>query len=1172
MLTLSLLGPLSLRRDGVALGLPIKKTQALLVWLALESSASRAVLCDALWPSLDESAARRNLRRELARVREAGAAGLLVADGDRLALDAAVALDLQAVERAFASGQAQAALAAYGGPLADGLHLEDAPAFNARLAVARQRWHGRWRQAHEACAGAARAGGDLGRAIGHLQILLDDEPLQEQHHQDLIALLAQAGRRENALAQFERCRELLSRELGLQPLAATLALAASLRVAGATVEPALPAAAQTGPSGATVDDVAAARPRLVLPDPLPFVGRKREVDLLERAWRAGGSLLLQGEGGVGKTRLALDFAQAHGSVALVRCRAGDRGVPYAVFVRALRAMAGEALEQVSWPTWMRAELVRLLPALGPAPRDLSSAEQRARFHEACAEAWQLLAAGNFDAVLIDDAHLADAPSHGLLGYIAQRRHDCAAPAAATREILTWRERELDDTARVALTAMAALPHACRIDLHPLSADELLDLVRHLSGAQQPQRFTAMLMQATRGHPFFVAETLRHLVDSGRVHGDAQGRWQTDHDDATQDYRELDVPASVHEGVMARVRALDGPGQRVLEAASLSGEPFDPALLGAACALSELQTAAALEQALQAQLVRELRPGQWGFAHDLVQQAIGERLGQERRRLVHRRLALGAEQSGAEPAVVARHFEAGAEPTRAVAWRIRAAERALALGALPDAHAHWQAVLDAGPTPGVQVTVHSGQFLAGQAGGDEAVCVAAVQALQRLVEGGSLGADDAAQARLVLAQDAARRGPHELALDRTAVLLAVLPNGHPLRAPALLTRCECLSGHGRLAEGEAAAQAGLAAGPTPDVRARLMDALVLVGFRRGDPKQALAWARQALDLAEASADHRNVALSHGRVGVLLYMLGQREAGEQQMQRGLAMTREHRLIENQREITFNLAKMLMDRGDTDTSLRLAQEAWSLSPGFTQPEIRMRLVDTFYTVHVGRGDLGAALDVARRIVDEAIAHGAVRPLLMAVNTTIDLHVLLDDLDGVARLLALVDALPLAELGYVRIKLCLKRAAAAAHQGDAAGARNALGEVGDPAALQAEQDLAALALAQAEIAHLEGRPEEVVQSLTPWCLRWPHLGLASRGLTLLLGAGDPATHAAEARAVLGDAGLGPLLALGLRAALMPQDPALQALQQSEVQRLLASLAGYPLLAAAFKQRWQAR
>jgi len=172
----------------------------------------------------------------------------------------------------------------------------------------------------------------------------------------------------------------------------------------------------------------------------------------------------------------------------------------------------------------------------------------------------------------------------------------------------------------------------------------------------------------------------------------------------------------------------------------------------------------------------------------------------------------------------------------------------------------------------------------------------------------------------------------------------------------------------------------------------------------------------------------------------------------------------------------------------------------------------------------------------------------------------------------LTLVDALPLAELGYVRIKLCLKRAAAAAHQGDAAGARNALGEVGDPAALQAEQDLAALALAQAEIAHLEGRPEEVVQSLTPWCLRWPHLGLASRGLTLLLGAGDPATHAAEARAVLGDAGLGPLLALGLRAALMPQDPALQALQQSEVQRLLASLAGYPLLAAAFKQRWQAR
>jgi DNA-binding SARP family transcriptional activator len=1170
MLTLSLLGPLSLRRDGVALGLPIKKTQALVVWLALEASVSRAVLCDALWPSLDEPAARRNLRRELARLREAGAAGLLVADGDRLALAASVALDLHAVDRAPTGGMPQALLAAYRGPMADGLHLDDAPAFNTRLEAARQRWHGRWRQAHEACAGAARSVGDLVGAIGHLQTLLDDEPLQEQHHQDLMALLAQAGRRGDALAQFERCRDLLARELGLQPLPATLALAASVREEGAPVEPARPAAARAQRDGATDDAAAATRPRLVLPDPLPFVGRQREVDLLERAWRAGGGLLLQGEGGVGKTRLALDFAQAHGSVALVRCRAGDRGVPYAVFMRALRAMAGEALEQVSWPTWMRSELARLLPALGPAPKDMTSAEQRARFLEACAEAWLMLAAGNFDAVLIDDAHLADTPSLGLLGYIAQRRHDGAAPAAATREILTWRERELDAAARAALVAMAALPNACRIDLQALSDDELLDLVRHLSGAQQPRRFAARLMQATQGHPFFVAETLRHLVGSGRVHGDAQGRWQTDHDGATQDYRELEVPASVHEGVMARVRALSEPGQRVLEAASQSGEPFDPALLSAACALSELQTAAALEQALEAQLVREVRPGQWGFAHDLVQQAIGERLGTERRRLVHRRLALGAEQSGAEPAVVARHFEAGAEPTRAIAWRIRAAERALALGALPDAHAHWQAALASGPAPGVRVTVHSGQFLAGQAGGDEAVCVAAVQALQGLVDGGGLGADDVAQALLVLAQDAVRRGPHDLALDRTETLLTVLPDGHPLRAPALLNRCDCLSGQGRLADGEAAARAGLAADPTPDVRARLMDALVLVGFRRGDQKQALQWARQALDLAQASADLRNVALSHGRIGVLLYVLGEREAGEQQMQRGLAMTREHRLIENQREISFNLAKMLMDRGATDTALSLVQEAWDLSPSFTQPEIRMRLMDTFYAVHEVRGDLGTALDVARRIVDEAIAHAAVRPLLMAVNLTIDLHVLLDDLPGVARLLALADALPVAELGYARIKLSLRRSAAAARRGDAAAARRALVDVGDPAALQAQQDLAGLALAQAEIAHLEGRPGEVVQSLAPWCRRWPNLRLASRGLTLLLGADDPGTHGQEARDVLGDAGLEPLLALGLRAALMPQDPALLALQQSEVRRLKASLAGHPLLAAAFERRWQ--
>ena len=105
-------------------------------------------------------------------------------------------------------------------------------------------------------------------------------------------LLAALGRREAALAQFERCKRMLKDELGLAPMAETEALAAALR--GAPVS--LPAAD-------------AVRTRL-LPELLPFVGRETEVAALEAAWGAGRTLLIEGEAGVGKSRLALDFCAA----------------------------------------------------------------------------------------------------------------------------------------------------------------------------------------------------------------------------------------------------------------------------------------------------------------------------------------------------------------------------------------------------------------------------------------------------------------------------------------------------------------------------------------------------------------------------------------------------------------------------------------------------------------------------------------------------------------------------------------------------------------------------------------------------------------------------------------------------------------------------------------------
>ena len=651
MLSLRLLGPVTLARADAPLPLTVRKTAALLVLLALGGALPRARIVALLWPALDEPSGRRNLRRELARLRELGAADAVQTDGDRVALAAAVAVDAQDFS---AAADADTALQRWHGLPADGLELDDAAPFMDWLAGERERLLARWREHMAASAAAAAARGEVDAALARLDRLLADDPLQERHHRQAMAWLAAAGRREDALARYARCRELLQSELGLAPMAETEALAATLRAAPAP--PGAMSAATTPPLPRPPEGAA------LLPAELPFVGREAEVARLERAWRAGGAVLIEGDGGVGKTRLAVDFAAAHGPVAVVRCHPADADEPLASVARVLRTLAGPQPAVDGLPSWVRDELPRLLPALGAAPPPLRSEAERARFGQALALAWRHWAEGDFDAVVLDDWHLADPASQALLPQLL-------APVAGEpplRTLLVYRP-ELDDAgaARLARLREGGAPH---LRLEPLAPAAVLDLLQRLSGAARPERFARRLVQATGGHPFHLAETLQHLAELGLLAADADGIWHTPFDDETEDYRELPLPASVRDAVLGRVRRLPEPARRLLDAAALAGEPFDARTLAGACALSEVEADLALEAALDARLLREHDAGGYGFVHDLVPQSLASAMAAARRRLVHRRLALGAEAAGAEPARIAAHFEAGGEPRRALPSR------------------------------------------------------------------------------------------------------------------------------------------------------------------------------------------------------------------------------------------------------------------------------------------------------------------------------------------------------------------------------------------------------------------------------------------------------------------------------------------------------------------------
>jgi DNA-binding SARP family transcriptional activator len=1166
MLTLQLLGPPALKQRGQPVRLTVRKTWCLVILLAVAGPAPRARLAALLWPTLDEATARRNLRRELARLREAGVPELLVASDDRIALSPVAHVDVAAFEASLRTGHVTAALALWRGELADGLTAGEAPPFDSWLDAERARVHGLWRQALQTAAEQATPE----QALQHWQALLADDPLQERHHQALIALHLAAGRREAALAQYERCRVLLHDELGLTPTANTEALLAPLRGGAAAAPPPPP-----------VQHVAVApAPGLSLPDPLPFVGRDAEVAAMEAAWRAGHTIVIEGEGGVGKTRLALDFAAAHGAFALAACRSTDTGVPYASWTRVLRALAGASLTRASLaalPAWAIDELARLVPELAAedaVPPPLRSDEERSRFFEACAAGWQALSADSFDAVLLDDWHLADPASNAVMAHAVQRsgarvivlkRPAGEAPATATAQ-------PLRDPAYTLHLRLQALP-----------AQQVFALVQRLSGARAPERFATRLLSATAGNPFFLAQTLRHLAETGALTAGADGVWQTPFDDATRDYRELPIPATVREAVLARVARLGAAGARVLEAAALAAEPFAPALLAPACALSEIEVVLAIENATLAGLLREHQHGGYAFAHDLVQQAIDGSLGAERRRLVHRRLALGAEAAQAGAAVIAAHFEASGEARRAVQHRLAAAEQAQQLGAMPEAKQHWQRALADGATPQQALQAHEGLMLASRMACDFDSMLAHGDALQALAaQDERADAESQARALLAVADNLVFGNRAEAGLQVLARLPPALPNAVQARAANM--RARAMLALGQLEAGRAEAEAALLLPGLPLlVRIGLLDMLMALAMHSGNNAAVREHAQVLLRLLGSSGNDEARAQALSRSGITWLMEGDFARAEAELADAARRFERVGSSYRQRMVLYNLAMVHGAQSRYEQALAVAEQGWQLLPPLPEGALRMMYRLAFVDAQVALGRWGPAWEHAQAALAYAMAQSEAQPLLSACLPAMELLGLLGEAPLVRRALALITPAMLKEQQYLASEFQVAVTQFELAQGDAPAAAAALALAPPAAEIADVRARARHALARAELRLVQGHAEAALALLPAAEAEGMNDELRARALALALraqgqagraghtGAWQPTTVAAALRTLSGPVQVAPAtlqlyraLAQAVQQGLQGVPPDVAQAQRRFVAALVDSLAAHPAQQAA--------
>jgi TolB-like protein/Tfp pilus assembly protein PilF len=235
-LRIALLGGLDIAGGDSSKAALTRKARALVAYLALQGARgqSREKLAALLWGDSSEEQARANLRQALSTIRKAlnGVDARLVADADQVALAGDdIDLDVARFEDLVAEASPNAleqAAALYRGDLLDGFSLREEP-FEAWARAKRERLRHLASDALTRLIVHCDETGDTERCIETAARLLALDPLRESAHRILMRAYATQGRKASALRQFETCRDILKRELGVEPEAETVALYRDIR-------------------------------------------------------------------------------------------------------------------------------------------------------------------------------------------------------------------------------------------------------------------------------------------------------------------------------------------------------------------------------------------------------------------------------------------------------------------------------------------------------------------------------------------------------------------------------------------------------------------------------------------------------------------------------------------------------------------------------------------------------------------------------------------------------------------------------------------------------------------------------------------------------------------------------------------------------------------------------
>lgn len=687
----------------------------------------------------------------------------------------------------------------------------------------------------------------------------------------------------------------------------------------------------------------------------------------------GGLIWVEGEPGIGKSRLIQEFIAAANTPQTLlwvgKCSPQKSGQAFSVFTdllaQAFSIKSSDNSDRIrdkiestiaGWPkdTKMTRPYLEMLMAIQPGGQDgqrlanLEPEQLRQQTFVAVRRLFKSLANVNPLVLVFDDLHWVDHMSAELLQFLL------TMVTSTPILFVCAQRRQGADSPNDRLTRLQSLipTQTMRVRLQQLSRDQSLTLISELlPRTELPLDVQKTILERSEGNPYFIEEFVRMLIEQGYL-TDQDGVWRVNPESQLSD---LPLPSSLDTLISSRVDALPPELKLVVQAAAVIGEPFEAWLLQT---VTGIESAATALRRLESRLMvhRSSKPGQWVFNHSLVETVVYNTLLKAQQKSLHLKVGRALENRGGDAETdqvekLAYHFTRAEEGSKSLNYLILAGEWAAARSANEAATSYFeQAANLLSHHPDVPNALRW-RLVAGmgdvyQAMGRYDDSTNALETGLILVEMEELSTDCHVGLYRRLGETARKNGKLDVAVDhyRTALDLINNSDDHQTR----LESARILTGlagvyflQGKLDQAKVACEASLQHAQSIDALNELASAENRLGgiyYRQSNWTSALHHTMRAMILREQMGYSWGTASTLSNLGILAFSAGHWNKARAYFERSLSLRKELGDVEGMVIVYNNLGSIASEQGELThaedyfrQSLNLAmpfQMAWHIA----------------------------------------------------------------------------------------------------------------------------------------------------------------------------------------------------------------------------------------------------